>query len=188
MNNEQHRRLYDELRFWIWATLSNADAYIVTANNANAEFEALFSFDDHVSRIDNRAYLDAQKHEELARYHLTSSIGVLVRVSKHARKTFPEMARSIDAAKHLLQEGVELRNMVEHAPGKDGYNHGGGKQREKFVRTSNSISADATSTIQTGDDILLGNRLSLRTTICEVKAIEQAAVELGRTKGIDSRW
>ncbi|WP_173509885.1 hypothetical protein [Sinorhizobium psoraleae] len=168
---DSRRRHWHELNFWLWAFMRNADAYLLSSAALDQEFSS--------EAVDWQA--SVRKHEflmresTLAAHHFVTSMGVLIRVLKLAQNLFPEVQPPFSRASHLLKEGKELRDMVEHAYGKGGYLTGGGHHPERFIREDAGIAADATSTIIKDGKHWLGNRLCVEHVIVEVQAIKAAA-------------
>ena len=166
---------HHELTFWLWAFMRNASAYLQVSEAAQQAHAKIFKNDmsrwqdlkDHAQRLDHETMLAA--------YHFVTSMGVLIRVLKRAQRLFPAIQPPYSRARHLLKEGKEIRDMIEHAYGKDGYLAGGGRHRDKFVRRVAGVAADATSTIIKDDGHWLGNRLCVERTVEEVRAIREVA-------------
>lgn len=169
---------HHELTFWLWATLNNADRYLSLSAESQAATEAMFNSDiSHWS--EDRAKLDdLNRHPTLAAYHFVTAMGVLIRVLKRSQHLFPSIQPSYSRANHLLKEGKEIRDMIEHAYGKDGYLAGGGQHRGRFVRQEAGIAADATSTIIKDDGHWLGNRLCVEKVVDELRALHEEAAKL----------
>lgn len=167
-----------QLTFWLWGFMRNAEIYLKSSNEAWEALDEIFS-DDMSNWQAAKARSDALfRQTTLEAYHLVTSMGVLIRVLKRAQHLFPEIQPPFSRANHLLKEGKELRDMIEHAYGKDGYLAGGGRNRDKFVREEAGIAADATSTIVKDDGHWLGNRLCVERVIKEVQAIKEIADRL----------
>lgn len=167
-----------ELTFWLWATLNNADHYLALSAKAQAASKTIFNSDisqwgGHSAKLD-----DLNRQTTLAAYHFVAAMGVLLRVLKRSQHLFPSIQPPYSRANHLLKEGKETRDMIEHAYGKDGYLAGGGRHRDKFVRQEANIVADATSTVIKDDGHWLGNRLCVEKVVDELRAIHQEAAKL----------
>jgi len=169
---------HHELTFWLWATLKNADHYLSLSVKYTQTSESMF--DKNMEQWkDARAELeDLSRQTSLAAYHFVTAMGVLIRVLKRSQHLFPSIQPPYSRANHLLKEGKEIRDMIEHAYGKDGYLAGGGRQKDKFVRQEAGIAADATSTIIKDDGHWLGNRLCVEKVITELRAINEEAMKL----------
>lgn len=169
---------HHELTFWLWATLNNSDRYLSLSAESQAATEAMFN-KDMAQWSDDRASLDdLNRQTTLAAYHFVTAMGVLIRVLKRSQHLFPSIQPPYSRANHLLKEGKEIRDMIEHAYGKDGYLAGGGKHKDKFVRQEAGIAADATSTIIKDDGHWLGNRLCVEKVVDEIRAIHDEATKL----------
>lgn len=169
---------HHELTFWLWATLKNADHYLSLSMKSQETVESMF--DKNMERwSDARAEIEGlRKQTSLAAYHFVTAMGVLIRVLKRSQHLFPSIQPPYSRANHLLKEGKEIRDMIEHAYGKDGYLAGGGRHKDKFVRQDAGIAADATSTFINNDGHWLGNRLCVERVITELRAINEEAVKL----------
>lgn len=171
-------RDHHELTFWLWAFMRNADVYLQASQVAQRASEEIFRHDtSRWQELGERAR-DLQNETTLFAYHLVTSMGVLIRVLKRAQHLFPTIQPPYSRANHLLKEGKELRDMIEHAYGKDGYLAGNGKHKDKFVRQEAGVTADATSTIINNEGHWLGNRLCVEKVILEVREIKEAADKL----------
>ncbi len=169
---------HHELTFWMWATLQNADDYLCLSAKSQETLEAMFS-ENMAESSGARAEIEQlKKQETLAAYHFVTAMGVLLRVLKRSQHLFPSIQPPYSRANHLLKEGKEIRDMIEHAYGKDGYIAGGGRDKDKFFREGGGISADATSTIIKDDGHWLGNRLCVEKVITELHAINEEVVKL----------
>ena len=171
-------RDHQELTFWLWATLENAYCYLSLSAKSQEALDSIF--DRNVAKCNDTSakIKDLDRQKALAAYHFVAAMGVLIRVLKRSQHLFPSLQPSYSRANHLLKEGQEIRNMIEHAYGEDGYLSGGGNHRDKFVRQKAGIAADATSTIIKDDGHWLGNRLCVEKVITELLAINEEAVKL----------
>jgi hypothetical protein len=165
--------------------MRNADTYLIASGASWSAVSSLFPVDWEQVRTDMQMMQAAKaksdmlrKEEQLAAYHLLTTMGVLIRVLKRSQHLFPTIQPADSRANHLLKEGKEMRDMVEHAYGKDGYLSGGGKHKDKFVREEAGIASDATGTIIKEDGHWLGNRLCVERVIEEVRAIKDVADKL----------
>lgn len=173
---------YHELTFWLWAFMRNAEAYLNASAASLDAFHALFSDkpeDAPPDMLTMRAVKtksdELRNEEHLAAYHFVTTMGVLIRVLKRSQHLFPTIQPPYSRANHLMKEGKEIRDMIEHAYGKDGYLTGGGRHKDRFVRQEAGIAADATSTIIKDGGHWLGNRLCVERAIEEVRAIKVIA-------------
>jgi hypothetical protein len=166
---------HHELTFWLWAFMRNADAYLGTSQATQDAYRQIFEHEmSRWPELRERAR-SLQNETTLLAYHFITTMGVLVRVLKRAQHLFPIIQPPYSRANHLMKEGKELRDMIEHAYGKDGYLAGGGRHKDKFVHQEEGIAADATSTIIKNDGHWLGNRLCVEKVVQEVKAIKDIA-------------
>lgn len=172
---------HQQLLFWLRACLRDGEVYLASSRASEAVFEKMFSggleamvqHKDEQQRCSDQQTLDA--------YHFVVVTGNLLRLLKRAQHLFPSIQPPYSRAKHLLEEGKELRDMIEHAHGNDGYLAGGGNHPEKFVREGApkpGISADATSTIVDESGHWLGGRLCVERVMEEVSAIYEEAKKL----------
>jgi hypothetical protein len=169
---------HHELTFWSWATLRNADHYLSLSAKSHEALKTLFE-KDPTKWTEARAEIDDLKRQTaLATYHFVTAMGVLIRVLQRSQHLFPSIQPPYSRAKHLLKEGIEIRDMIEHAYGKDGYLAGGGRHKEKFVRQEAGIVADATSTIIKDDGHWLGNRLCVEKVVIELLDINDEVLKL----------
>lgn len=157
---------HHELTFWLWATLKNADHYLSSSAKCEEAPESIL-----------------RSETALAAYHFVTAMGVLIRVLERSQHLFPSIQPPYSRANHLLKEGIELRGMIEHAYGKDGYHAGGGHHRDRFVRQEDGIAADATSTIIKNDGHWLGNRLCVEKVQAELLEINQEVMRLKAPQG-----
>jgi len=174
---------HHELTFWLWATLKNADHYLLLSAKSQETLASMFDKNMAQSNDARAAIEDLSRQTTLAAYHFVTAMGVLIRVLKRSQHLFPSIQPPYSRANHLLNEGKEIRDMIEHAYGKDGYLAGGGRQKDKFVRQEAGIAADATSTIIKDDGHWLGNRLCVEKVITELRAIYEEAVKLEAPQG-----
>lgn len=176
--NDDISRDYDELTYWLWATLRNAEEYLSYSAASYEASKQMFEMDMAQWRSMRQKIDDLRKLEKLSAYHFISVMGVLIRVLNRSQKLFPTIQSSYNRARHLMTEGKEIRDMIEHAYGKDGYLHGGGRFKEKFVRSGDGYSADATSTITKDDGTWLGNRLCVEKAVIEIQEIYEETLKL----------
>lgn len=169
---------HHELTFWLWATLKNADHYLLLSAKSQEAHESMFHKNMTPWRDARAEIEDLSRQTTLAAYHFVTAMGVLIRVLKRSQHLFPSIQPAYSRANHLLKEGKDIRDMIEHAYGKDGYLSGGGRQKDKFVRQKAGIAADATSTIIKDDGHWLGNRLCVEKVIIELRAIHEEVVKL----------
>ncbi|WMS42282.1 hypothetical protein RDV64_19800 [Acuticoccus sp. MNP-M23] len=176
---------HHELTFWLWAALNNADRYFSSSNAFQAAIADMFN-KDISTRSDVRTNLDdLKKQTTLAGYNFVTAMGVLIRVLERSQYLFPSIQPPYSRANHLQKEGKQIRNMIEHAYGKDGYLSGGGHHKDKFVRQEAGITADATSTIIKDGVHWLGNRLCVEKVVDEIRAIHEEADKIEAPKGDD---
>lgn len=173
---------HHELTFWLWSFMRNADAYLTASEAAWSSFGDIFSSKrgDAPLGVEKKQARkvrteNLRNEERLAAYHFVTTMGVLIRVLKRSQHLFPKLQPPYSRATHLLDEGKEIRDMLEHAFGKDGYLAGGGKHPGKFFREEAGIAADATSTVIKDGGHWLGNRLCVERVIQEVRAIKDVA-------------
>jgi hypothetical protein len=121
---------------------------------------------------------------ELKKYHFVASLGKLLRLLGRAQHLFPAIQPACSRANHLLSEGKELRDMIEHS---DAYEAGRGKFQNKFVREAESLAAlpgslpgvaDATGTIVDQTGHWLGGRLNVERVLQEISSIREEALRL----------
>lgn len=165
----------DILTFWLWAVLRDGDAFLRQSTAAQRAQVAVF--EPEISRWQELSMTarGLQRETQLASYHFVSTMGVLIRVLKRAKRIFPEIQPAYDDATHLLAEGKQLRDMVEHAYGTDGYLAGAGHHPERFVRQEAGIAADAISMHVDEHGHWLGNRLCVEQVMKEVSLITNKA-------------
>ena len=144
---------HHSLNFWLWACLHDAETYLESSRQF---FSIISDPKDWTTFHDKR--LSAQRQLDLDKYHFTMTMGSLVKRLTRLAPLFPSIQPAFNAAEHLREEGLYLRNMIEHEEAnleaaKKGTPRGG------FVRKSNLLSnlpgnrqgeADATSTIVNG--------------------------------------
>jgi len=172
---------HHQLNFWLWASLKDAATYLESSHAHLAAVDKLFSdglqsmakFKDDVYSCRQQLCLDE--------YHFVVTMGNTLRMLKRAQHLFPSIQPAYSNAKHLLKEGKELRDMIEHAQGLDGYLAGGGRLKERFVRENAPISgstSDATATMIRDDGHWLGGRLCVEFAVDEFKAIQREAEKI----------
>lgn len=167
---------HHEVTFWLWAFIRNAETYLSSSVSALKAEDELHDMGGAGDWREAKARADGLRNEEtLAAYHLLASMGVLLRILKRSQLLFPSLQPSYSNAKHLLAEGKDLRDMVEHAFDDNGYLRGGGRHPAKFVRADNHVVADATSTIIRDGCHWLGNRFCVEQALQEVQAIKAIA-------------
>lgn len=166
------------LNFWLWACLHDAETYL----EVSRQFSSIMR-DTKDWAASHNERLSAKRHLDLEQYHFVVTMGSMVKHITRLAPLFPSIQIAFDAAQHLREEGLYLRNMVEHTDRnleavRKGTPCGG------FVRRSNLLpnlpgdsrgSSDATSTIIDQDGHWLGGRLNVERVIAEVRLIYEAA-------------
>lgn len=169
---------HQQLLFWLPACLRDAEVYLSSSSASKVAFDKIFSGGFEAMDQHNDEHQKLSDQQTLDAYHFIVVTGNLLRLLKRAQHLFPAIQPSYSRAKHLLSEGKELRDMIEHSHGNDGYLAGGGNHPEKFVRDGApkpGITADATSTIIDENGHWLGGRLCVERVMKEVSEIYQEA-------------
>lgn len=169
---------HHEMIYWLWATLHTADVFLKAAQEERAASEEMFSkpMNEWDSYTGNSEQL--RRHSGLSSHQFLNALGVLLRVLQRSQHLFPPVQPSYSRANHTIAEGKQLRDLVEHAYGKDGYLAGGGKMRDKFVKEEAGVAADAISLIVNEHGHWLGNRLCVERVIEEITAIQVEALKV----------
>lgn len=172
---------HQQLLFWLQACLRDAEIYLSSSSASKVAFDKMFSGGFEAMEQHKEEHQKRSDQQALDAYHFIVVTGNLLRLLKRAQHLFPAIQPSYSRAKHLLSEGKELRDMIEHSHGNDGYLAGGGNHPEKFVRDGApkpGITADATSTIIDENGHWLGGRLCVERVMEEVSEIYQEAREI----------
>jgi hypothetical protein len=129
--------------------------------------------------------MEAQKRMDLEKYHFITTMGSLLRNLKRSERLFPSIQSAYRNAQHLLTEGKQLRDMVEHA---EEYLAGQGRNQSAFLREAEGVAtnlpgsspgiADATSTIIDENGHWIGGRLNVERVIAEVRLIAEEAAKI----------
>lgn len=177
---------HQQLLFWLSACLKDAAVYLNSSREATESFERIFSSSVESLQKYKDEYNECSAKQALDAYHFVIVTGNLLRLLKRAQYLFPSIQPPYSRAKHLLSEGKELRDMLEHAHGNDGYLAGGGHHRDKFVRDDApkpGFSADATSTFIDKSGHWLGGRLCVELVVNEVSKIYEIAKTIPAPEG-----
>ena len=172
------------LNFWLWACLSDAEAYLAASEHLMASVRKLGQSGENFAAA-NAERLLAQQHDMLAKYHFVSTMGSLLRNLNRLQELFPSIQPAYDKAEHLRTEGKLLRDMIEHA---DEYLAGKGRKQDKFVRESPDLltsipgdkpgTADATATLIDEKGHWLGGRLNVERVISELRPLIEEAKKI----------
>ncbi|MEX0793864.1 MAG: hypothetical protein WD045_12060 [Pirellulaceae bacterium] len=169
---------HHQLNFWLWASLKDAATYLESSHAHSVAMDKHFSDGlESMSKFKNEVDCCRQQMT-LDAYHFVVTMGNTLRMLERAQHLFPSIQPAYSNAKHLLREGKQLRNMIEHTEGLDGYRAGGGHLKDQFVRENAPItgcSADATSTVINNDGHWLGGRLCVEFAVNEFKTIQREA-------------
>jgi hypothetical protein len=168
------------LQFWLWAFITDAEAFLL----ASHEFRSLIRGSIQIPNgADQRRF--GKMRLELAKYHLVSTMGSLLRHLKRVQPLFPAIHSSWEKAEHLQKEGKDLRDMIEHA---DQYMAGEGRRQDQFFREAAGVAtnlpgdrpgvADATSMIVDNNGHWLGGRLNVERALAEVRLIWADALNI----------
>jgi hypothetical protein len=178
------------LNFWLWACLHDAEAYLAASEGHRSIIEELgASALAHKLMPDMRTHHErrtaAQQRMELEKYHFVTSMGSLLRNLRRSQHLFPTIQLAYNKAQHLLTEGKQLRDMVEHA---EEYLEGKGRKQDVFVREAEGIAtslpgtspgiADVTSTVIDENGHWIGGRLNVERAIAEVRLIAEEAKKI----------
>ncbi|WP_270797912.1 hypothetical protein [Aeromonas sp. QDB54] len=172
---------HQQLLFWLRACLRNADVYLTSSRSVKETFEKMFSGGLETMIRYKGEHQECSDKTALDAYHFVVVTGNLLRLLKRAQYLFPAIQPPYSRARHLLSEGKDLRDMIEHAHGNDGYLVGGGRHSDKFVRSDSpkqGISADAISTVIDERGHWLGGRLCVELVVDEVLEIYYAAQKI----------
>ncbi|MDQ7735459.1 hypothetical protein QT231_22385 [Halomonas sp. SpR1] len=169
---------HNQMNFWLWACLEDAEQYLELSKQCQRTFDLMFS--DGISSM--KRYEDEfrllEKKQQLNAYHFILTTGNLLRVFERARHMFPEIEPTFTSAQHLNNEARELRDLVEHTHGRNGYIAGWGNNPDRYERRDGpqpGVLADATSTIINEKGHWLGGRLCVETIHLEVSRIIEVA-------------
>ena len=132
---------HHQLNFWLWACLHDAEAYLKADHDfltslrsgpgptaTYAQHQAWRARSDEIRRL-----IDLEK------YHFVATMGSLLRILRRSRELFPAIQTTIDNAQHLMKEGKNLRDMIEHA---DQYREGKGRKQSEFLREAAGIAEE----------------------------------------------
>jgi len=178
---------HHQLNFWLWACLHDAEAYLKADHDfltslrsgpgptaTYAQHQAWRARSDEIRRL-----IDLEK------YHFVATMGSLLRILRRSRELFPAIQTTIDNAQHLMKEGKNLRDMIEHA---DQYREGKGRKQSEFLREAAGIAenipgdqpgiADATGVIVDDKGHWLGGRLNVEQVIAELRPLITEAAKL----------
>jgi hypothetical protein len=170
---------YQELHFWLWACLHDAEAFLQAHRKTAHPISPILKANPHadIPKI-VQAMRDAKPLAELEKYHFVTTMGTLLRVLKRAQHSFPTIQPHYSRANHLINEGKTLRDMIEHAP--DEYLQGGGRNKDEFIKEvsvgpafpgDRGGAADATAVIVDSSGHWLGGRLCVERVIAELQPI-----------------
>jgi hypothetical protein len=172
-------RDYDDLTFWLWAFITDAEAFLHFAAERSRKIRI------RSTGFQERA-IDALQ-VRLAQYHLATCMGSMLRQLDRLNQLFPGVQAAYEGAKHLRQEGKELRDFIEHA---DEYAAGKGRKnkRERYFRRTKKLlpnlpgaaKIDALSMVKNQDGHWIGGRLNVERALAEAKAISIEAQKISR--------
>jgi hypothetical protein len=169
---------HNEMIFWLWAALKTGERFLHTSHELSSVQKAMFAqpmekWGDHKAELN-----DIKSQSTLESHQFLNALGVLLRVLQRSQHLFPTVQPPYSRANHTITEGKLLRDLVEHAYGKDGYLAGGGKMKDKFVKEEAGMAADAVSLIVKDDGHWLGNRLCVERSLEEIRAIQIEALKV----------
>ena len=174
---------HSELVFWLWSCLHDGQAYLNSYQQMRAIVRPAQFGEFDPSRPEQM--FAALRLQRLRGYHFITTVGMVVKHLTRLSSLFPTVQTACTAAKHLNEEGLYLRNMVEHAD-KNLEAATRNRPRGGFERKSSLLendlpgdargSVDAVSTIVDRDGHWLGGRLNVQKTISEVRVIYEAVL------------
>lgn len=172
---------HQQLVFWLKACLEDGHTYLESSFKINKHYRDDLSYDVETRRKYRIEHQELSDKRTLNAYHFTAVTGNLIRLLERAQYLFPALKKSYSRAKHLCSEGKELRDMVEHSHGIDGYLAGYGNKPDRFSRAdanSLGIPLDAISLLINKEGHWLGGRLCVETVLREVFEIYEDAIKI----------
>jgi hypothetical protein len=172
---------HQQLIFWLQACIRDAEVYLISSEASKTALDKMFSGGFEAMKQHRGEHQKLSDQQTLNAYHFIVVTGNLLRLMKRAQHLFPAIQPPYSRATHLLAEGKELRDMIEHSHGNDGYLADGGNHPEKFVRDgapNPGITADAISTVTNENGHWLGGRFCVERVLKEVSEIYKEAKKI----------
>lgn len=179
---------HQQLLFWLRACMRDAEVYLASSRASKEALDEISAaFDDMnsggfelIEQLGEK-YRNRVEEQRLYAYHFIVVTGNTLRLLRRALHLFPAIQPSFNRAEHLFSEAKELRDMVEHSHGEDGYIAGGGKYPDRFVRDDSpkpGVSGDANSEFIDESGHWLGGRLCVEKVQKAVSEIYENAKEI----------
>jgi hypothetical protein len=179
---------YDDLVFWPWACLTDAEALLAAIKAQKEQSNWSNQPTGELRKLGVAEFVKANNRRILAIHHFLATVGNTVRTFERLQGSNEDLKVAWEGASHLRLEGRQLRNFVEHA---DEHHAGKGKQKpEEFIRETPELgkhipgdqpgTVHPTGMIDEGGKHFLGGRLCIETVIEELKPIIAATQKLER--------